>query len=87
MTREEAIAVLESDAEYMYSNDSPYCREAYRMAVEALKAEPVKHGRWEFIGGYGYQYRCSECTNCAERKTQFCPHCGAMMDERDEVKE
>lgn len=39
MTRQEAIAVLESDAEYMYSQDSPYCREAYRMAVEALKAE------------------------------------------------
>lgn len=40
MTREEAIAVLESDAEYMYSQDSPYNREAYRMAVEALEAEP-----------------------------------------------
>lgn len=37
MTGEEAIAVLESDAEYMYSQDSPYCREAYQMAVEALE--------------------------------------------------
>lgn len=46
-----------------------------------VEAEPLKHGHWEFIGGYGYQYRCSECISCAERKTRFCPHCGAKMDE------
>lgn len=27
----------------------------------------VKHGRWEWIGGYGYQYRCSKCYMCADR--------------------
>lgn len=44
--------------------------------------DPVKHGRWEWIGGYGYQYRCSECIRCAERQTKYCPNCGAyMMDE------
>lgn len=47
-------------------------------------AVPIKHGHWEFIGGYGYQYRCSECINCAEWKTEFCPHCGAIMDEVEE---
>ena len=40
-----------------------------------------RHGHWEFIGGYGYQYRCSVCVTCAERKTKFCPNCGAKMDE------
>ena len=38
MTNQEAIAVLESDAEYLYSQDSPYCREAYKMAIKALQA-------------------------------------------------
>ena len=38
-----------------------------------------KRGKWEFIGGYGYQYRCSACIMCAEHKTNFCPNCGADM--------
>ena len=42
--------------------------------------EPARHGRWEYIGGYGYQYRCSECVVCAERTSNYCPHCGAKMD-------
>lgn len=44
----------------------------------------VRHGHWEFIGGYGYQYRCSVCVSCAERKTKFCSNCGAKMDEVSE---
>ncbi len=40
----------------------------------------VKHGRWEYIGGYGYQYRCSKCFKCHEHVTLYCPHCGAKMD-------
>lgn len=42
--------------------------------------DPVKHGRWEYIGGYGYQYRCSNCIMCAEHKTLYCANCGAKMD-------
>lgn len=41
---------------------------------------PVRHGKWEYIGGYGYQFRCSECILCAEYKTNYCPNCGALMD-------
>ena len=46
-----------------------------------VDVQEVRHGHWEFIGGYGYQYRCSVCVTCAERKTKFCPYCGAKMDE------
>ena len=42
----------------------------------------VKYGEWEFIGGYGYQYRCSVCITCAEHKTKYCPNCGARMERR-----
>lgn len=46
---------------------------------------PVKHGKWEYIGGYGYQYRCSECIMCVKYTSNYCPHCGARMDgENDE---
>ena len=54
-----------------------------RMAVHyapTIDAETVKHGEWEYIGGYGYKYRCSECVMCAERKTNYCSYCGAKMD-------
>lgn len=46
-----------------------------------VDAVPVVHGHWEYIGGYGYQYRCSKCFSCASHKTNFCPHCGALMNE------
>lgn len=53
--------------------------------MPTVEAEPVRHGRWEFIGGYGYQYRCSKCIMCADHRTNYCPNCGAKMD-LDEVE-
>lgn len=46
-----------------------------------VDAVPMIHSHWEYIGGYGYQYRCAHCIMCAEHKTDFCPHCGAKMYE------
>jgi len=37
MTREEAIEILKDDAYVLYEDDSPYNRQAFDMAVEALK--------------------------------------------------
>ena len=54
------------------------------LKAPTVDAEPIKHGHWEYIGGYGYQYRCSNCIKCVERKTRYCPHCGAKMDGRPE---
>ena len=51
--------------------------------ADAPTIEP-KRGRWEYIGGYGHQYRCSECITCVERKYRFCPNCGADMREAEE---
>ena len=55
---------------------------AYLKSLPSIDA--VNHGRWEYIGGYGYKYRCSECIMCAERTSKYCPNCGARMDERKE---
>lgn len=43
MTREEAIVILEDEAEYLYGDDMPYNREAFKMAVDALMSEPIVH--------------------------------------------
>lgn len=48
-------------------------------SIPAVDVRPVVWGKWEYIGGYGYQYRCSNCIKCVERKTVYCPNCGADM--------
>ena len=83
--RQAAIDVLEERIQANgYSNAalvSEFNRSiGYLMRLPSAEAVPVKHGRWEWIGGYGYQYRCSECIMCAERRTKYCPNCGAKMD-------
>lgn len=64
---------------------------ALHMAIEALSEEPIKHGHWDEIVNQGMY--CSEChnyfsfdDNCTE-EFDYCPHCGAKMDEvSDEEK-
>lgn len=54
-----------------------------------IEAEPIKHGRWIEIGHPWY-----ECSECGERTAvvnlngevvwNYCPNCGARMDEVEE---
>lgn len=87
MTREEAIEILKDDAYVLYEDDSPYNRQAYDMAIEALKKK--KSGKWMWIP---YEdnpeignWHCSQCFfmpaafNLAKKHLRFCPNCGADM--------
>lgn len=59
------------------------------------QAEPVKHGRWiherlASTGGGSYSVvRCSRCLwpepEYPLMETNYCPNCGAKMDEVDHV--
>lgn len=61
--------------------------EVLRIIDEAptIEAEPTRHGRWKGkpIAGYS-TVKCSEC-GCVfmenSGKWNYCPHCGAKMDE------
>ena len=64
-------------------NFADYDEDGIRYLIGTGRVDEVKHGHWEYIGGYGYQYRCNKCFMCGERKTNYCPHCGAKMDEVD----
>lgn len=86
MTREEAIKILEEEAEFLYGGDEPYNKTAFDMAIEALQQEPVKHGKWKY---YNYSdinnpyvgwYECSVCKQYEHIEYKFCPNCGAKMD-------
>lgn len=59
--------------------------------MKAADVQPVKHGRWIDIyewakmhdsipSGMCLYYWCSECQEEQEKKSNFCPHCGARMD-------
>ena len=79
MTREEAASKL-GKIQFAYVGET---REALDMAIgvllaiEALQAEPVKHGEWETRKGIEY---CSECNKSMMWQSNFCPNCGAKMD-------
>lgn len=60
----------------------PIDADELKESLKKLKAEPVKHGRWE--RRMTKIYACSECTNeITDRQRQnysFCPYCGDIMD-------
>lgn len=53
--------------------------------ARAIEAEPVRHGHWEKL--YDRNYKCSVCGAWYEADKEeildfdYCPHCGAKMDE------
>ena len=59
--------------------------------IPAADVAPVVHGQWIYIGKYG-EYECSVChgidTDCSDyysshvvTEQDYCPNCGARMDE------
>ena len=78
MTRDEAVEKLKVFAP-MVVDDT---REALDMAIEALQAEPVKHGEWKCMADCGVT-ECDQCGWSIEEyfgDYNFCPNCGAKMD-------
>lgn len=45
--------------------------------LPAADVQEVRHGRWELYD------ICSVCGAQAEQQTNYCPNCGAKMDEVD----
>ena len=86
MTREEAISVLketidpnvEKSFEEWKEWDKKKHLPAVNMAIEALQAEPVKHGEWENRGNRWFT--CSLCDWECAFHYNYCPQCGAKMD-------
>ena len=47
-----------------------------------IEAEPVRHGWWIDWSMWGESnYQCSECNAEMKYKTNFCPRCGAKMQD------
>ena len=55
--------------------------------IHTIEAEPVRHGRWEFLGPNRLigDCMCGTCSVCKVRckyivNKNICPNCGANMD-------
>lgn len=95
MTRKEALKVLIETKEILHLDTMPNRRvdEALSVAIEALEAEPIKHGKWVKDNGPYSLYKCSACNefctvagwaNCIPEERmykafKYCPNCGARM--------
>ena len=88
--RESAIEAIENDcSELVY-----YTKEEAIRCVKAIPAADVaevRHGRWKSTGvlvglmNFEYFYRCTACgRRGGDTKTNYCPHCGALMDKKEE---
>lgn len=56
-----------------------------------IDAEPVRHGKWIFNPSDAFEAmfakpKCSECGFESADGGNYCPHCGAKMDEEIEGK-
>lgn len=92
MTREEAIRIfqrwIDRDSELQYA-DREENTELYKIAIKALEEQP-KTGHWKRVSIDKYVqhamafYRCSECDNDIIGEHNYCPNCGAKMQEVEE---
>lgn len=85
MTREEAINIITKERdEDIFGNWTPHRKrihEAFTLAIEALKAD---RPRGEWIKATESTCKCSLCNGIMYVESNYCPFCGAKMDERSE---
>ena len=93
------MRLIDADAiHYIQGSTQPvemdYVRKWHIDRMPTIEAEPIRHGHWiqEFpnVGHLTHFYLCSVCRaewnaidNDMER-FDYCPECGAKMDEEDE---
>lgn len=49
--------------------------------MPAADVEEVRHGKWVELPPFKGIYTCSLCGRWGEYHWNYCPHCGAKMDE------
>ena len=69
-----------------------FCRvERWIDIAPTIEAEPIRHGRWIYeqlplplSDGSKECVRCSVCNTHWDNESNYCPNCGAKMDEVEE---
>lgn len=81
MTRDDVIKEVLNMRRFNYTL-AP--NEVFDKVLEALEAEPVKHGRWIRVNSDDSLWKCSVCGEKSCCKSAYCGDCGAIMDGRRE---
>lgn len=81
---------------FCYCNESDYSdgvASGFLLARDDVKeaptieAEPVRHGKWIVdVEDWRHQiewFKCSQCDFPTSTAYNYCPHCGAIMDENE----
>lgn len=58
------------------SKDNEYLGNRLSVAP-TIEAKPIVHAHWK------HHMQCSECGQVDTTEPNFCPHCGAQMDEKE----
>lgn len=85
MNKELAIECIKTQRQFV----DDMTREAFDMAIDLIKETfpsadvvPVRHGRWEVVDAEEpRKYGCSKCKRLSWHMENYCPNCGAKMDE------
>ena len=84
---EKVIEVKHHDPELSGVVLHRYIKEIDLKDIPAADVAPVRRGRWKSTGvlvglmNFEYFYRCTACgRRGGDTKTNYCPHCGALMD-------
>ena len=90
--RDELLATLEQDINVSVTGEENM--EAVRRCLQEIlddvkespvvDAVPVRHGKWIQVGHIEHMqivYKCSACNGQTIVDGNFCPNCGARMDE------
>lgn len=92
ISRQAAIKALCENGMCGDKQCNAYPCEDVRAIEQVPTIDPVKHGKWElheYPDGY-YHTECSECGEVYDemvffsKKAQYCPNCGARMEQEDE---
>ncbi|MCI9640441.1 hypothetical protein ACDL92_11890 [Ihubacter sp. mB4P-1] len=87
MTKQEAIDILgDMKTEGLMIGDqcvdvSPEEETAINLAIIALQEPEQAYGEWLEMSDLIYKYTCSICMHLVVTRYNYCPHCGAKMEE------
>ena len=87
---EETVTTLKRNSQkYFSSFHKGYVQAIEDLAdIHAVKVAPVRHGYWvKEKRDVLIHWHCSACKECyflEEPNAEYCPHCGARMDEKED---
>lgn len=69
--------------EETWVNTGSFCK-VYKPKYNNADVAPVKHGKWRYKANTNVSFVCYECSECFGlflNKSNYCPDCGARMEE------